>query len=155
MGGGASRQIQAPTAATAGYTPISAEQAKEEGQRFFDRFTALRSGTAQGTEEGVSVTDTASALNDMLNTTVNGAVAITQIAQVSNATVEGLLSLGTQLPMFGAVAGVFLMFYGKCKAMMANNQALQSLIKANAEAGRWENTEIIFIIIRKLLHKIY
>jgi hypothetical protein len=72
----------------------------------------------------------------MLNTTVDGAVAITQIAQVSGATVEGLLSLGTQLPMFGAVAGVFLMFYGKCKAMMANNEALQSLIKANAEAGR-------------------
>jgi hypothetical protein len=143
MGGGASRQIQVPTAATAGYTPISAEQAKEEGQRFFDQFTAVRSGTAQGADDGVSVADgassaldTASALNDMLNTTVNGAVAITQIAQVSSATVEGLLSLGTQLPMFGAVAGVFLMFYGKCKAMMANNEALQSLIKANAEAGR-------------------
>ena len=143
MGGGTSRQIQAPTAATAGYTPISAEQAKEEGQRFFDQFTAVRSGTAQGVDDGVSVADgassaldTASALNDMLNTTVNGAVAITQIAQVSGATVEGLLSLGTQLPMFGAVAGVFLMFYGKCKAMMANNEALQSLIKANAEAGR-------------------
>jgi hypothetical protein len=49
---------------------------------------------------------------------------------------EGLLSLGTQVPVFGVFAGALLMFYGKCKMIGANSDALLELIKITKEAEK-------------------
>jgi len=132
---------------TASYRVPSQQAALQLAKECFHRFRAVRDGVRDdGNGPAISSTpdpgglsaaaaDAASSLSDMLTSAVGGAVALTEIANVSQASIEGLLTLGTQLPMFGAVAGALLMFYGKCKALGANSAAMQTLIKTTAEAG--------------------
>jgi hypothetical protein len=119
MGSGVSAQREEePVAITENFNKTSTEEARSLGKKYFDQFVAVRNGTAS-TSSSISASE------------------LTELASVSEATVQGLLSLGEKLPMFGSVAGALLIFYGKCKVMGSNFEALQLLIKTTVEAGEW------------------
>ena len=89
MGGGASSQRQ--EAITDKYRKATAQEAQSQGIEFFQHFSALRnvSATPTGSSDVASDSvDTAIALSDMLNTADGGAIASTDLANVSEATIQ-------------------------------------------------------------------
>ena len=156
MGSGASAvssQKDATAHVTVNYK-LPPEQAQEKALEFFHQITAIRNGTAPTVaSDGPSLqdaVDTVSSLNDLLSNTVSGAGAFGQLINASGPAMEGLLSLGAQVPMIGAFAGALLMFYGKCKAMGANSEALKDLVKITTEAGECVE-KITFIYLHTIL----
>jgi len=87
MGGGASSQRQ--EAITDKYSKATAQEAQSQGIEFFHHFSALRNGSGTGSSDVASDSvDTAIALSDMLTTAVGGAIALTELANVSAATIQ-------------------------------------------------------------------
>jgi hypothetical protein len=153
MGAGASAassQKETTPQATVSYK-LPPEQAQEKALQFFQQITAIRNGTAPtAATDGPSLqdaVDTVSSLNDLLSNTVSGAGAFGQLINASGPAMEGLLSLGAQVPMFGAFAGALLMFYGKCKTMGANSEALKDLVTITTEAGEYVDKIYFYVYL--------
>lgn len=117
---------------------VPENQARVAAQEYFNQILVIRSTAPVTISGGASLGDalgTAGALNDLLNDTVSGATAFGQLINAAGPAMEGLLHLGTQVPMFGSFAGSLLMFYDKCKAIGDNSDALVELFKLTKEAG--------------------